>query len=192
MDLSRSTNNNIEQQAIEFWQDCMLPWTERWESSIECFLLGPDSDLEVEFDMSRMMRGDAIARSQYASTMVNAGVLTRNECRDMEGLDPIDGLDEPLRPLNMVEESHAGDEIAEGDGAEDDKTAGATEARLQAVLKSNAARMARRLVAGKAVPTEALAEALGVDVATAATWRADPGDTEEQIQIALLTLGERT
>jgi hypothetical protein len=135
---------------------------------------GPDSDLEVEFDMSRMMRGDAIARSQYASTMVNAGVMTRNECRDMEGLDPIDGLDEPLRPLNMVEESHAGDEIAEGDGAEDDKPAGATEARLQAVLKSNAARMARRLVAGKAVPTEALAEALGVDVATAATWRGGP------------------
>jgi hypothetical protein len=31
-----------------------------------------------------------------------AGWLTRNEARELEELNPIDGLDEPLQPLNMV------------------------------------------------------------------------------------------
>ena len=36
-----------------------------------------------------------------------AGWFTRNEARHAEGLEPLDGLDEPLRPLNMVEEDDA-------------------------------------------------------------------------------------
>jgi hypothetical protein len=33
--------------------------------------------------------------------MVELGIYTRNELREEEGKDPIDGLDEPLQPLNM-------------------------------------------------------------------------------------------
>lgn len=106
--LDNATFSNIEQQSIEFWQDTMLPWAELWESSAEFNLLGPDVDIEVEFDMARMMRGDGAARATRISTLVNCGVMTRNEGREEENLDPIEGLDEPLRPLNMVEESDAG------------------------------------------------------------------------------------
>jgi hypothetical protein len=35
-------------------------------------------------------------------TAVEMGIYTRNEIRDYEGLDPIDGLDEVLVPLNMA------------------------------------------------------------------------------------------
>jgi HK97 family phage portal protein len=101
-DLTRSTNNNIEHQGIEFWTGTMLPIAELWESSIEFSLLGPDSDFEVEFDMRRLMRGDAASRSAYYQGGINSGWLTRNEAREEEGLDPLDGLDEPLRPLNMA------------------------------------------------------------------------------------------
>lgn len=106
-----ATFSNIEQQAIEFWTDTMVPYAELWESSIEYFLLGPDEStgLEPEFDMRRMMRGDSTARSAYYTSGINAGWLTRNEAREAEGYDPIDGLDEPLRPLNMVEESDVDD-----------------------------------------------------------------------------------
>lgn len=108
-DLSDATYSNIEQQSIEFWTDTMLPYAELWESSIEFFLLGPDEPLglEPEFDMARMLRGDTAARSAYYTAGIQAGWLTRNEAREAEGYDPIDGLDEPLRPLNMVEESRA-------------------------------------------------------------------------------------
>jgi len=113
-DLSKSSFSNIEQMSIEFWTDTMLPYAELWESSIEYFLLGEDTILDPEFNMRRMMRGDSAARTAYYTGGINAGWLTRNEAREEEGYDPIDGLDEPLRPLNMVEESAAPDEIAEG------------------------------------------------------------------------------
>jgi len=117
-DLARSTNNNIEQQALEFVQDCMAPRAERWEASIEAELLLED-DIEVEFDFAGLLRGDMAARSAYYTAGINAGWLVRNEARVAEKLDPIDGLDEPLRPLNMVEESDAPDELAEQDKRDD-------------------------------------------------------------------------
>lgn len=201
--LDDATFSNIEQQAIEFWTDCMLPWAEMWESSMEFFLLGADEPqgLEPEFDMSRMLRGDSVARSEYYSSGINAGWLTRNEAREMEGLDPIDGLDEPLRPLNMVEESEAADELAEGDDGADDGTddesspaPGTAEARrrnrrsrrmaaqralqsgaarrVRALVHGNAARMARRMAGGQAASAEALAEALAISLESATAWLA--------------------
>lgn len=102
-DLSRSTNNNIEHQSLEFWTDTMLPWTERWESSIECDLLGDeDEELEVEFDYRRLLRGDSTSRGAYLRAMVLSGIFTPNEARDEEGKNPLEGLDEPLIPTNMA------------------------------------------------------------------------------------------
>lgn len=173
MDMHASTNNNIEQQAIEFWQDCMLPDAERWESSIECQLLGPDSDLEVEFDMRRMMRADSAARGTYYNAGIVSGWLTRNEAREEEGLDPIDGLDEPLRPLNMVENSQAPEELAEPAAPNDDAAKpsdSAPDARLVALVTGNAQRMARRIVSGSMPGAEVLADALAIPLPHASTW----------------------
>ena len=163
-DLSRATFSNVEQLAIEFWQDTMLPWAELWESSIEYFLLGEDTEFEVEFDMSRMMRGDAAARAARISTLVNAGVMTRNEGRDEEGYDPIEGLDEPLRPLNMIEESAAPDEISENDSGADDKAGPANDsgdAEARRVKHREAMRRAKRQEA----ETQALKDSANVRVA---------------------------
>ena len=182
MSLERSTNNNIEQQAIEFWQDCMLPWSERWESSIRCFLLGAEVDLEPEFDMSRMMRGDAKARADYISKMVTCGVLVRNEGREMEGYDPIDGLDDPLEPLNMGRQG--GD--PEGEGRLPDPSA-----RVLALVRSNAARMARRIAGGQRADAEVLADALAVPIDAAREWEARRagGETEAELTASLVALG---
>lgn len=192
--LARSTNNNIEQQAIEFWQDCMMPDAERWEASIECQLLGSDTDLEVEFDMRRMMRADSAARGVYYNSGIVAGWLTRNEAREEEGLDPIEGLDEPLRPLNMAENSQAPEELAEP-VAPNDKTTqqddSAPDARFLALVTGNAQRMARRMASGQDVALDVLADALALDVHAAIEWLkiplADRG-TEEQITASLVAL----
>jgi len=198
--LDDATFSNIEQQAIEFWTDCMLPWAEMWESSMEFFLLGADEPLglEPEFDMSRMLRGDSVARSAYYTSGINAGWLVRNEAREMEGLDPIDGLDEPLRPLNMVEESDADDEIAEGDDGADDKAKPgdmsgadarrarrrekraaakhamhkAAEARVNGMLQAAAERLARRVAKadGKMPEAGVVAEIMAVPLASAQQW----------------------
>jgi HK97 family phage portal protein len=175
--LERSTNNNIEQQAIEFWTDTMQPYAERWESSAECSLLGEDTDLEVEFDMRAQMRGDSTARAAYISNGVNAGWLTRNEGRGMEGLDPLDGLDEPLVPVNLREESEPDPNAKQGQDdqssappAEED--ASEKDARLASLLRGNADRMARRLAKGETVAAPVLAEALAIEESVALDWLA--------------------
>lgn len=100
-DLDRATNNNIEQQSIEFVRYTMRPWAERWEASIRADLMLDDEALDCEFDFAALMRGDANSRATYYSAMVSMGALTRNEVRIAENYAPLPGLDEPLVALNM-------------------------------------------------------------------------------------------
>jgi HK97 family phage portal protein len=207
-DLSKATFSNIEQQAIEFWQDTMLPWSERWESSIESQLLGPDTEFDVEFDMRRMQRGDSTARGIYYQSGIQSGWLLRNEAREEEGLDPIDGLSEPLVPLNMQTPAQIDQtaELAEqaADAAADSAanvpadpaqdtvdTTDSADARLATLVQGNAARMARRIVAGSVPESAVLADALAVHPAHAVEWLAnrDPTMTEAQITEQLCFLG---
>lgn len=118
--LERSTNNNIEHQGLEFVTYTMTPWAERWEAAIEADLLPEGEDLEIEFEFERLLRGDSKARAAYYHSGVLDGWMTRNEARIKENLDPIDGLDEPLRPLNMMPDSEA-DEADELNEAKQDK-----------------------------------------------------------------------
>lgn len=200
MDLEQSTNNNIEHQGIEFWNDTMLPWVRLWVSSMSYFLLGEESDLEPSFDHTVMMLGDGKSRAERIARLVLAGVLLRNEGREEEGYDPIDGLDEPMQPANMMtleqaekqEQQRPRQPAGPGDeaGAGGQERAVQAVARLDRLVRGNAARMARRILAGQPVPAALLAEALGISEERAAAWRPDPSDTEEQLTLALVALGE--
>lgn len=101
-ELDRATFSNIEQQSLDFIQDCLNPWSVRWEASIEDQLVPDDEDLQVEFDFTSLMRGDAAARAAYYHSGITDGWLTRNGARIAENLNPLPGLDKPLMPLNMV------------------------------------------------------------------------------------------
>jgi len=191
MDLDRSTNNNIEHQGIEFWIDTMLPWACLWESSISFFLLGPDEELQPNFDHVVMMRGDGKSRAERIARLVLAGVMLRNEGREEEGLDPIEGLDEPMQPANMMtlEQAEKQQQQRPRQPAAPADDAGA---RLALVLRGNAARMARRLASGNDVAPETLAEALAVEPASAGAWLAQDrtGRTEDELTASLVALGE--
>jgi HK97 family phage portal protein len=107
-DLSKATFSNIEQQSLDFVIYTMTPWAERWESSIESnLLLEQDRNIEVEFDFAGLLRGDQSARSMFYHNGILDGWMTRNQARESENMEPIDGLDEPLMPLNMVPVSDA-------------------------------------------------------------------------------------
>ena len=119
--LDKATFSNIEQQSLEFVTYTMTPIAERFEAGIEAdLILEEDADLCVEHDFSVLLRGDSKARSTLYHNGILDGWLVRNEAREFENLNPIDGLDEPLRPLNMVPESEAEDEDQEEDDAEAD------------------------------------------------------------------------
>lgn len=107
-DMSASTNNNIEQQSLDYINDSLLGRVNGWKYAIVSDLLGEQAEgLEVEFDLMKLMSGDSAARSRYYHEGILDGWLVRNEAREAEGYNPIDGLDEPLRPLNMIEEDAA-------------------------------------------------------------------------------------
>ena len=111
-DLSRSTNNNIEQQSTDFVVNCLRPWAVRWEQEILRKLLG--GAFFAEHDLRGLLRGDFQSRMQGYQILRNAGVISANDIRESEGWNPIseeEGGDVLLAPLNMtsLEQLAAGD-----------------------------------------------------------------------------------
>jgi HK97 family phage portal protein len=80
----------------------LKPWHKAWRDRIDETLLDGSGPLFVKFDTRYMTEGSMLDRGQWARSMTEAGIWTRNEVREEEGLDPLPGLDEPLTPLNMA------------------------------------------------------------------------------------------
>jgi HK97 family phage portal protein len=103
--LERSTMNNIEHQGIDFVTHTLMPWLVAWEQAIGRDLMTESerAELSVEFQVDALLRGDT--ESRYAGYAIGRqwGWLNVNEIRAREGLDPVDGGDMYLRPLNMVD-----------------------------------------------------------------------------------------
>lgn len=103
-DLRRSTFSNIEHQALEFVKYSLLPWLRRIESAIKHQLLsGRDEQvLFAEFVVEGLLRGDTESRYRAYATARQWGWMSANDIRRLENMDPIDGGDVYLQPLNMV------------------------------------------------------------------------------------------
>jgi HK97 family phage portal protein len=205
-DLDRATFSNIEQQSLEFVMHTMTPWAERWEAAIGRDLIFDSEALEVEFDFSNLMRGDVASRSAYYQSGIQNGWLTRNEARAAENLNPIAGLEQPLRPLNMVEESDAQESETESaspasDTASEsgsDETANPTDAHMRlrfgALISSNAHRLARRIHKKGVISVNdisLIADALGLSQESVNQWakNCDPIPDETTLRKLLITLG---
>lgn len=87
-DLMRSTNNNIEEQALEAVSDCLRPWAKRIESRINVSIFGPreGNRYYAEFDLDGLLRGNAVAQAQILSAEVQNGVRKPNEWRRIRNL----------------------------------------------------------------------------------------------------------
>lgn len=94
-----------EQMFLAHNVHTIRPWHRRLEASIKRTLLTPeerDAGYYPKFIDTELLRGAAKDRAEYYQKGISAGWLTRNEAREWEELDPIDGLSEPLAPLNMT------------------------------------------------------------------------------------------
>ena len=115
-DLSRSTNNNIEHQAIEFVQDTMMRRVTRWEQEMnrKLFTATQRRRYFVKFDVSALMRGDL--KSRYAAYAVARqwGWMSADDVRVAENMPKLkEGGDVYLSPMNMVPTNELGEEPAE-------------------------------------------------------------------------------
>ena len=108
--LANATFSNIEHQSIEHVTDTIAPWASRWEQSIDQNLMTPQDRRRYysEFLLEALLRGDTATRfAAYAQARQN-GWLSANDIRRLENMNPIDGGDVYLVPLNMVPAPQAG------------------------------------------------------------------------------------
>lgn len=89
---STSWGTGIEQQMIGFLTFTLRPWLTRIEQAINKDLLSPVEQQSVyaEFSIEGLLRADSAGRASYLSTMVNNGLMTRDEGRAKENL-PLKG-----------------------------------------------------------------------------------------------------
>ncbi len=106
-DLERATFSNIEHQALEFVTDSLMPNLKRWEQAIHMALLTEKDrkTIFVEFLVDGLLRGDIKTRYEAYAKAITNGILSPNEVRSLENLNPRDGGDEYLTPLNMIADS---------------------------------------------------------------------------------------
>ncbi len=98
------TFSNVEQQNIFFATYTIAPLVKRIENEIATKLVIPAqrNRVAVEFDMSSLLRADASTRATYYQTLLNTGVMTINEVRQVEGLNPVEGGDTALVQMNQI------------------------------------------------------------------------------------------
>lgn len=116
-DLDRATFSNIEQQSLDFVQQTMLPWCREWEASLNRSLLTEDEQdtYFVEFNVEGLLRADSTARAAFYTSLWNLGVLSANEIREKENMNPLEeeGADAHFVQLNMQTLENAAKSTAE-------------------------------------------------------------------------------
>lgn len=160
-DLERATFSNIEHQGLEFVIHTLGPWLERIEQAMQRDLLVASErrSIFVEHNVAGLLRGDISSRYEAYMTGRNGGWLSVNDIRSLENMNPVDGGDTYLEPLNMAP---AGSQV--GDAASRSLWGGADlaggvrrEARAIAGERQDLARAQRALVedaAGRIVRRE--------------------------------------
>lgn len=102
--LDRATFSNIEQQSIDYVVHTLAPYPVAFEQAAERdLLLGADADeLFVEFNVAGLLRGDIISRYRAYAVGRQWGWLSVNDVRRLENMNPVEGGEIYLQPLNMV------------------------------------------------------------------------------------------
>ncbi len=103
--LEKATNNNIEQQSLEFVMYTMLPHFKRVENNINTQLLTPRQRADgyfLEYNMASLLRGDQKAMSLGFSKGIQWGWYSVNDVRRILNLNSVDNGDTHLQPLNMA------------------------------------------------------------------------------------------
>jgi HK97 family phage portal protein len=90
---STSWGTGIEQQMIGFLAFTLAPWLRRIEQAISKDLLTPAERTRFypKFAVEGLLRADSAGRSAFYSAMVNNGILTRDEVRELEDREPMGG-----------------------------------------------------------------------------------------------------
>lgn len=102
--LEKATFSNIEHLGLSFVNYALVPYLTRIESRIKVGLL-KESDKDTyyaKFNAGALLRGDIKSRFESYGQAINWGILSPNDCRELEDMNPREGGDLYLTPLNMT------------------------------------------------------------------------------------------
>lgn len=147
-DLERATFSNIEHQSTEFLTNSLAPWLRRWEQRVDrSLLVGRERERYfAEFLVDALLRGDTATRYAAYATGRQWGWLSVNDIRQRENMNPVDGGDGYLVPLNMVE---AGAELDGSDGSGGSRAVDVRAQTLELLSAEERAARDRRTVDGR-------------------------------------------
>ena len=100
------TYASAKDNARALYADCLGPTLQMLQQRINSFLLpmvGADPRTYVEFDLTEKLKGSFEERASIIQASVGGPWLTRNEARADNNLPPIEGGDELIVPLNVIE-----------------------------------------------------------------------------------------
>ncbi len=104
MEKSTSWGSGLEQQDLAFLKYTLRPYLTRVEESIGRWLLTPAERQKyyVEHNLEGLLRADSKARAEFYASAGQNGWMTRNEIREKENRDPMDGGDDLTVQSNLV------------------------------------------------------------------------------------------
>jgi HK97 family phage portal protein len=118
-DKQTSWGTGVEQQSLAFLNYQLVPWLTCWEQALARDLLNRKTweTHRPLFVTKALVKGDLKTRTDAYKAQIESGILSPNEARVAEDMNPRPGGDEFWKPLNMgsVGDSASGDE-PEGDG----------------------------------------------------------------------------
>jgi HK97 family phage portal protein len=108
--LDRATFSNIEHQDLEYTKYTLLPWLVGYEQALAKQFLTREERGRFFFkhNVNALLRGDFKSRQEGYALGINSGHMLRNEARELEDRNPIDGLDTPLVQGAMIPADQAG------------------------------------------------------------------------------------
>lgn len=102
--MEKMTLNNIEHMGMSFVNYSLVPYMTRIESRIKVGLIKPDERKKyyAKFNAGALLRGDLKSRYESYGKGIQWGFLSPNDVRELEDMDPRDGGDVYLTPMNMT------------------------------------------------------------------------------------------
>ena len=111
-DLSKSSYSTVEAANLQFLTQTLLPYISIIESEFNRKLVG-EENIFIDLDEREFLRTDSQSTANYYVTLVNAGVLSRNEVREQLGYNKVEGGDELAIPYTNTEQNTFGDKSEE-------------------------------------------------------------------------------
>lgn len=146
--LKRSTFNNIEEQNIDYVTDGLLGWCVRWEQALWWKLLTESEKQQgyyLQHKVDGLLRGNIKGRFEAYSKMLNYGVFSINEIRGFEELNPVEGGNVHLVPMNFVPLQDAGKKQKGTTGNQQNAVVGTTKSMIDDLAGRLASREIKEL-----------------------------------------------